>query len=187
VHSKVMCWLTVDRGIRISERFLDRPRPEWEALREQIAADILTQGWNESAGTFTAAYGDDDLDAATLWVGLSGLLECTDPRFLGTIDAIERQLRDGPTVYRYITDDGLPGREGGFFICASWLVEAFDRADRRDDAEELFEQLVELAGSEGLLPEQYDPGLGRTLGNHPQAYSHIGLIENALLLAAKSA
>ncbi len=187
VHSKVMCWLTVDRGIRISERFLDRPRPEWEALRDQIAADILAHGWNESAGTFTAAYGDDDLDAAALWVGLSGLLDCTDPRFLGTIDAIERQLREGPTVYRYITDDGLPGREGGFFICASWLVEAFHRAGRRDDAEELFEQLVELAGSEGLLPEQYDPGLERTLGNHPQAYSHIGLIENALLLAAKSA
>ncbi len=185
VHSKVMCWLTVDRGIRISERFLDRPRPAWETLRDQIAADILTNGWNESAGTFTAAYGDDDLDAAALWVGLSGLLACTDPRFLGTIDAIEKQLREGPTVYRYITDDGLPGREGGFFICASWLVEAFHRAGRRDDAEELFEQLVELAGSEGLLPEQYDPGLERTLGNHPQAYSHIGLIENALLLAAK--
>jgi trehalose 6-phosphate phosphatase len=185
VHSKVMCWLTVDRGIRISERFLDRPRPEWEALREKIAADILAQGWNESANTFTAAYGDDDLDAAALWIGLSGLLECTDSRFLGTIEAIERHLRTGPTVYRYITDDGLPGREGGFFICASWLVEAFHRAGRRDDAEELFEQLVELAGGEGLLPEQYDPGLERTLGNHPQAYSHIGLIENALLLSAK--
>jgi trehalose 6-phosphate phosphatase len=183
VHSKVMCWLTVDRGIRISERFLDRRRPEWEGLRDAVAADILTQGWDEAAGTFTAAYGATDLDAATLWVGLSGLLPGTDPRFLGTLAAIERGLRDGPTVYRYLADDGLPGREGGFFLCTSWLVEALVRAGRRDDAEALFEAMVERAGPEGLLPEQFDPVLGRTLGNHPQAYSHIGLIENALALS----
>ncbi len=185
VHSKVMCWLTVDRGIRISERFLDRRRPEWEALRDRIVPDILANGWDEEAGTFTAAYGATDLDAASLWVGLAGLIDGTDPRFLGTIDAIERGLRDGPTVYRYLADDGLPGREGGFFICASWLVDAFMKAGRRDEAEALFESLVELAGPEGLLPEQFDPALDRTLGNHPQAYSHIGLIENALTLSAR--
>ena len=183
VHSKVMCWLTVDRGIRISERFLDRRRPEWEGLRDTIAADILAQGWDDDARTFTAAYGATDLDAAALWVGLSGLLDGSDPRFLTTIEAVERSLRHGPTVYRYLADDGLPGREGGFFLCASWLVEALVRAGRRDDAESLFESLVELAGPEGLLPEQFDPALGRTLGNHPQAYSHIGLIENALVLS----
>ena len=184
VHSKVMCWLTVDRGIRISERFLDRRRPQWEMLRDQIASDILANGFDEEAGTFTAAYGGNDLDAAALWVGLSGLVEGTDPRFLSTITAIERELRDGPTVYRYRADDGLPGREGGFFICASWLVDALHQAGRRDDAETLFEQIVELAGPEGLVPEQFDPATGRTLGNHPQAYSHIGLIENALTLSA---
>jgi len=184
VHSKVMCWLTVDRGIRIAERFLDRRRPSWEDLRDRIAADILSQGYNAEANTFTAAYDGSDLDAAALWVGLAGLIDATDPRFLGTISAIERELRDGPTVYRYLADDGLPGREGGFFICTSWLVDALHRAGREEAAEALFESMVELVGPEGLLPEQYDPGSRRTLGNHPQAYSHIGIIENALTLSA---
>ena len=183
VHSKVMCWLAVDRGIRVSERFLDRQRPQWEALRDQIASDILANAWNEEVGAFTAAYGGDDLDAAALMIGLSGLVECTDPRFLATINAIEGQLRMGPTVFRYLADDGLPGREGGFFICTSWLIDALWKAGRRDDADALFESLIELAGPEGLLPEQYDPLLRRTLGNHPQAYSHIGLIENAITLS----
>jgi trehalose 6-phosphate phosphatase len=185
VHSKVMCWLAVDRGIRVSERFLDRRRPAWEALRDQIAADILAHAWNETAGAFTAAYGGDDLDAASLMIGLTGLVECTDPKFLATIKAIEGQLRMGPTVFRYLADDGLPGREGGFFICASWLVDSLWKAGRRDDAEALFESLIDLAGPEGLLPEQYDPLLRRTLGNHPQAYSHIGVIENALTLSGE--
>ena len=183
VHTKVMCWLAVDRGIRVSERFLDRRRPQWEALRDQIAADILANAWNEKAGAFTAAYEGEDLDAAALTIGLTGLVECTDPRFLATIGAIEGQLRMGPTVFRYLADDGLPGREGGFFICTSWLVDALWKAGRQADAEELFESMIELAGPEGLLPEQYDPLLRRTLGNHPQAYSHIGLIENALTLS----
>ena len=114
-----MCWLTVDRGIRISERFLDRSRPGWEKLRDQIATDILTNAWDETASAYTAAYGINELDASSLWIGLSGLVDCTDPRFTSTIDAVERKLRCGPTVYRYLNDDGLPGREGGFFICAS--------------------------------------------------------------------
>ena len=185
VHSKVMCWLSVDRGIRISERFLDRRRPQWEELRDRIATDILANGFDDEANTFTAAYGGTDLDAAALWVGLAGLVDCTDPRFLGTIAAIERELRDGATVYRYLADDGLPGREGGFFICGSWLVDALHHAGRVDEAESLFESMIELAGPEGLLPEQYDPACGRTLGNHPQAYSHIGIIENALTLSAR--
>ena len=183
VHSKVMCWLAVDRGIRVSEQFLDRPRPAWEALRDHIAADILANAWNETVGAFTAAYGGDDLDAAVLMIGQTGLVPGTDPRFLATIRAIEGQLRTGPTVYRYLADDGLPGREGGFFICASWLVDALWKAGRRADAESLFEGIIDLAGPEGLLPEQYDPHLKRTLGNHPQAYSHIGLIENAITLS----
>jgi trehalose-phosphatase len=183
VHSKVMCWLAVDRGIRVSERFLDRRRPAWEALRDQIATDILANAWNEQAGSYTAAYEGDDLDAAVLLIGLAGLVECTDPKFLATVSAIEGQLRMGPTVFRYLADDGLPGREGGFFICASWLVDSLWKAGRTDDAESLFESMIDLAGPEGLLPEQYDPLLQRTLGNHPQAYSHIGIIENALTLS----
>jgi len=184
VHSKVMCWLAVDRGIRISERFLDRKKPAWEQLRQTIAEDILDKAWHEKSNAYTAAYGADDLDAASLMIGLMGLVDCTDSRFLATIDAIDKRLRMGPTVFRYLADDGLPGREGGFFICASWLVDSFYKAGRRDEAESLFESMIELAGPEGLLPEQYDPLLRRTLGNHPQAYSHIGLIENALTLSS---
>jgi trehalose 6-phosphate phosphatase len=183
VHSKLMCWLAVDRGVKISDRFLDRRRPAWEGLRERIAAEIANRGWNDQVGAFTAAYDAADLDAAVLLIGLVGLVEATDPRFLATIRAVENLLRMGPIVYRYRADDGLPGREGGFFMCASWLVEALWKAGRRADAEALFQSMIALAGAEGLLPEQYDPLLGRTLGNHPQAYSHIGLIENALTLS----
>jgi len=184
VHSKVMCWLTVDRGIRISERFLDRPRPGWEQLRDQIANDILANAWDESASAYTAAYGTNELDAASLWIGLSGLVDCTDPKFTSTIDAVERGLRCGPTVYRYLTDDGLPGREGGFFICASWLVDSLFKAGRRQEADTLFEDLIELSDNTGLYPEEFDPLLGKTLGNHPQAYSHLGIIENAITLSS---
>ena len=184
VHSKVMCWLAVDRGIQISERFLDRKKPAWEKLRQTIAEDILEKAWHKNSNAYTAAYGADDLDAASLMIGLMGLVDCTDSRFMATIDAIDKRLRMGPTVFRYLADDGLPGREGGFFICASWLVDSFYKAGRRDEAESLFESMIELAGPEGLLPEQYDPLLQRTLGNHPQAYSHIGLIENALTLSS---
>ena len=183
-HSKIMCWLTVDRAIRVSERFLDRAQPQWESLRDEIANDIHEHAWNERVGAYTAAYGDDDLDAATLWTGLSGLIDPTSERFGRTIDAIERELRDGPAVYRYRADDGLPWREGGFFICASWLVDAMHRAGRTDHATRLFNELCDLAGPTGLIPEQYDPTLARTLGNHPQAYSHIGVIENALTLSS---
>ncbi|MGA0040531.1 MAG: trehalose-phosphatase [Pirellulales bacterium] len=184
VHSKVMCWLTVDRGIRISERFLDRPRPGWEKLRDQIAADILANAWNEELGAYAAAYGSNELDASSLWIGLSGLVDCTDARFLSTIDAVNRNLRCGPTVYRYLTDDGLPGREGGFFICASWLVESLFKAGRHQEADALFAELIELADGTGLFPEEFDPLIGKTLGNHPQAYSHLGIIENALTLSS---
>ncbi|MEM9083438.1 MAG: trehalose-phosphatase [Planctomycetota bacterium] len=182
VHSKVMCWVTVDRGIKISERFLDRQRPDWEALRDEIANDILSNAWKEDQKSFTAAYDGSDLDAAVLWIGLSGLVPCDDKRFEATVRAIEDELKEGPIVYRYKGDDGLPGKEGGFMICSSWLIESYLRVGRRDDAVKLFNELKALAGQTGLLPEQYDPDVGLTLGNHPQAYSHIGIIENVIAL-----
>jgi GH15 family glucan-1,4-alpha-glucosidase len=184
VHSKVMCWLTVDRGIRIAERYLDRRREDWVALRNQIAEEILRCGFKPEQNAFTAAYDGDDLDAAALHVGLSGLVAPDDPRFIGTVQGIEKHLKQGPTVFRYRTsDDGLPGTEGGFHICASWLVDAYILTGRHEDARELFEQIVALAGPTGLLSEQYDPGSQLALGNHPQAYSHIGIIENAIRIA----
>jgi GH15 family glucan-1,4-alpha-glucosidase len=184
VHSKVMCWLAVDRGVRIAERFFDRRRDDWVALRDEIANDVLQNGYRPELQAFTAAYDGDDLDAAALWIGLSGLLAADDPRFASTVDAVEQRLRDGPTVYRYrTTDDGLPGTEGGFHICASWLVDALVMLGRVDDARSLFDDVVALAGPTGMLSEQFDPKARRALGNHPQAYSHIGLIENAVRLS----
>jgi pentatricopeptide repeat protein len=123
------------------------------------------------------------MDASSLWIGLSGLLPDDDPRFLATVLKVEAELRSGPVVYRYRWDDGLPGVEGGFHICTAWLIEAYLRTGRRGDAEELFEQMLLTAGPTGLLPEQYDPLAERGLGNHPQAYSHLGLINCALHLS----
>jgi GH15 family glucan-1,4-alpha-glucosidase len=184
VYSKVMGWLTVDRALRIGARHGAPVDPEWSALRDKIAEDVLTHGWDEQAGAYTVAYGHPEMDASSLWIGLSGLLADDDPRFLSTVLAIEAELRSGPIVYRYHWDDGLPGREGGFHICSAWLIEAYLRTGRRADAEELFEQMIGCAGPTGLLPEQYDPLTERGLGNHPQAYSHLGLINCALLLSA---
>ncbi len=187
VHSKTMCWMTIDRAIAIAERYRG-PAPErWHALREEIKEDVLAKGWSEERRAFTAAYDGDDLDAAVLWIGLSGLLEPRDERFLMTVDAVERELRDGPTVYRYrgadgLPGDGLPGGEGGFHICASWLVDALVLVGRVDEARALFGEIARLAGPTGCMSEQVDPARRRALGNHPQAYSHLGVIQNALRL-----
>jgi trehalose-phosphatase len=182
VYSKVMCWLTLDRAIQLCERHGLAERPDWRPLRDHIADNVLTNGWHPDVRAYTVAYGDRDLDASSLWIGLSGLLSDDDPRFLSTVLAIEAELRSGPVVYRYRWDDGLPGREGGFHICTAWLIEAYLRTGRRSDAEELFQQMIDCSGPTGLLPEQYDPEAERGLGNHPQAYSHLGLIRCALLL-----
>jgi GH15 family glucan-1,4-alpha-glucosidase len=123
-----------------------------------------------------------DLDAASLHVGLSGLVEPSDARFVATVTAVEAELRSGATVFRYRRDDGLPGVEGGFHLCAAWLVEAYVLVGRWGEARELFEQLVDVAGPTGLLSEEYDPVAERSLGNHPQAYSHLGVIRCAQLL-----
>ncbi|WP_327148698.1 trehalose-phosphatase [Nocardia sp. NBC_01329] len=182
VYSKVMGWLTIDRALTLAEKF-DRPvDADWGPLRETIAAEVKAKGWNDEVQSFTAAYDGTDLDAATLHIGLSGLIDPTDPRFAATVVATEAELRSGSTVYRYHHDDGLPGGEGGFHLCAAWLVEAYLLIGKRSDAEALFAQLVDVAGPTGLLSEEYDPVAERSLGNHPQAYSHLGLLRCAQLL-----
>jgi trehalose-phosphatase len=186
VHSKVMCWLAIDRALRISRAHGAEADPSWPGLRAEIAADVVARGWNDQAEAFTSAYGATDLDAASLHVGLSGLLDPADDRFQATVSAVEAELRSGCTVYRYHGDDGLPGTEGGFHLCTTWMIEAYLLTGRRADAEELFAQFVDTAGPTGLLPEEYDPVQERSLGNHPQAYSHVGLIRCAQLLAASS-
>ncbi|MEV0680860.1 trehalose-phosphatase [Actinosynnema sp. NPDC050436] len=185
VYSKVMCWVTLDRAVRLAEVYGRDIDPSWPVLRDTISNDVLKHGWSEESQSFTTAYDGDDLDAASLHVGLSGLIDPADDRFQATVTAIEAELRSGSTVYRYRRDDGLPGDEGGFHLCAAWMIEAYLLTGRRTEAEELFAQMVDAAGPTGLLPEEYDPIAERSLGNHPQAYSHLGLIRCAQLLAAK--
>ncbi len=182
LYSKVMCWVTVDRAISIADQFLDRSPSAWVELRERIADDVLSKGWNESVGAFTAAYGSSDLDASALAVGLTGLLGRDDPRFLQTIEAVERELRVGSTVIRYAVDDGLPGKEGGFNLTTSWLIDALCLTGDHDRAVGLFTDVCERVGDTGLMSEQHDPEHDRATGNIPQATSHVGLINNVLSL-----
>ncbi|MGF1598325.1 MAG: trehalose-phosphatase [Acidimicrobiales bacterium] len=182
VYSKVMCWVTVDRAISIANQFLDREPEAWVELRDQIAHDVLTNGWKPELGSFTAAYDGGDFDASVLAVGLWGLVQPDDERFVSTVATVERELRTGPTVYRYLDDDGLPGREGGFNLMTSWLIDALALTGRRPDAEALFKELCGLVGATGTMAEQFDPENVQALGNIPQAYSHLGLINNALNL-----
>ena len=184
VHSKVMCWVAVDRAIRLAERYGRRADPSWPALRAAIASDVLENGWKAEVRAFTTAYDGTDLDAASLHIGLTGLLDPADERFSATVSAVEAELRFGRTVYRYRRDDALPGTEGGFHLCTTWLIEAYVLTGRLGDAEELFAQFTDTVGPTGLLPEEYDPITERALGNHPQAYSHLGLIRCARLLDA---
>ena len=148
-----------------------------------VPDDVISKGWKPAIDSFTDTYERDDINAATLHVGLSGLLAPDDPRFAATVQAVETHLRNGPVVYRYHADDGLPGREGGFLLCGSWLVDAYELCGRHDDAIALFNDLNELAGPSGLLSEEYDPVGRRSLGNIPQTYSHHGLIDNAVRLS----
>ncbi|MBA8826633.1 trehalose-phosphatase [Saccharopolyspora lacisalsi] len=183
VYSKVMCWVTLDRALKMADTYGLPAEPGWTQLRDQIAHDVLKNGWHPDVQAFTTAYEGSDLDAASLYVGLSGLIDPSDERFHATVTAIESELRSGSTVYRYRREDGLPGNEGGFHLCATWLIEAYLLTGRRTEAEELFQQIVDNAGPTGLLPEEYDPIAERSLGNHPQAYSHLGLIRCAQLLS----
>ena len=157
VYSKVMCWAAIDRAVRIAAAWGRPADPGWPGLRDTIAADVLEHGWNEEARAFTAAYDGTDLDAASLHVGLSGLLDPADERFQATVTAVEAELRAGCTVYRYHRDDGLPGQEGGFHLCATWMIEAYLLTGRRADAEELFGQLVDYRRADGAAARGIRP------------------------------
>jgi GH15 family glucan-1,4-alpha-glucosidase len=186
VHSKVMAWVAVDRAIKTIERFgLDGPLERWRTLREEIHAEVCERGFDTARDTFTQSYGSRSLDASLLLIGTTGFLEADDPRMLGTIAAIERELcRDG-FVLRYPTDesdDGLPPGEGAFLPCTFWLVDALALSGRRERAVEIFERLLALVNDVGLLAEEYDPQAGRLVGNFPQAFSHLALVQAAFCL-----
>jgi GH15 family glucan-1,4-alpha-glucosidase len=187
-HSKVMAWVALDRALRWAERSgLDAPTARWSALRDEIHADVLAHGLDDR-GVFVQAYGSRALDASLLTVPLVGFLPPDDPRVVATVDAIGRELTEDGLVLRYRpehTDDGLAGGEGVFLLCSFWMVDALALMGRQAEAEALFTRLVGLRNDVGLLAEEWDPAAGRMLGNFPQAFSHTGLVESALLLARR--
>ncbi len=184
VHSKVMCWLTVHRALLVQELVLGRREAAWERLRDEIQGDVLAHGFSERAGAFTAVYGSESIDAAALWVGLSGLVPADDPRFASTVETVSRVLRDGPVVFRYREDDGLPGVEGGMLICAGWLAESLHMIGRAKEARETLDAIVSLMGPTGTAAEQYCPRHKISLGNIAQAYSHLAIINAAVALSS---
>jgi GH15 family glucan-1,4-alpha-glucosidase len=191
-HSKVMAWVAMDRAVRTVEEFthlgVGGRVERWRKVRDEIKADVLTNGWNADRGTFTQSYGSDRLDASLLLLPLVGFLPATDPRMKATVEAIEKELcRDG-FVLRYDTQDsenvdGLPGDEGVFLACSFWLVDNLALIGRTDEATALFERLLALGNDLGLMSEEYEPATKRQLGNFPQAFSHLSLITSACRLA----
>ncbi|MEV8550276.1 glycoside hydrolase family 15 protein [Streptomyces glaucescens] len=188
VHSKVMVWVAADRAVRALERHpeLEGDREAWEALRDEVHREVCERGYDPERNTFTQSYGSRELDAALLLIPRVGFLPPDDPRVLGTIEAIRAELSHDGFLRRYSTDrttvDGLPGDEGTFLVCSFWLADALHMTGRTDEARKLFERLLDLANDVGLLSEEYDPATGRRLGNFPQAFSHIGLVNTAFAL-----
>jgi GH15 family glucan-1,4-alpha-glucosidase len=189
-HSKVMAWVAVDRAVRTLEAWpeLGGPLEKWRALREQIFNEVCEKGYNEKVGSFTQYYGCDVLDASVLMIPLVGFLPPTDPRVVSTIEAVERELLVDGFVLRYQTSedgivDGLTGREGAFLACSFWLVDGLHMIGRTDDAERLFERVLSVRNSLGLLSEEYDTVSGRLVGNFPQAFSHVSLVNSAFRLS----
>lgn len=181
VYSKVMCWVALDRGIRAAEQLhLEADVLRWRQVREQIRADILTHGYNTQFGAFTQSYGSTALDAVTLLLPLVGFIPPDDPRMRSTVDRILERLTDRQGfVYRYLSDDGLPGDEGTFTMCTFWLVDNLAMQGRVDEARSLFERVLACSGRLGLFSEEIDAQMGMALGNYPQAFTHIALINSA--------
>ncbi|WP_283132899.1 glycoside hydrolase family 15 protein [Rhizohabitans arisaemae] len=191
VHSKVMAWVALDRALHAA-RHLGHTAPleRWRRTRDRIHAEVCERGFDPVRGTFTQSYGSSELDAALLLIPQVGFLPPTDPRVIGTVEAVRRELTVDGLVMRYATSDsdanrvdGLPGTEGAFLACSFWLADALALLNRREEAVELFEHLLGLRNDVGLLAEEYDPRLRRLVGNFPQAFSHVPLIHTACALS----
>lgn len=187
-HSRIMCWVAFDRVVKSCERSgLDGPVERWRAVRDEIHADICANGFDAERNTFVQHYGGEPLDAALLLIPQVGFLPADDPRVAGTVAAIERELVQDGFVLRYSTeqvDDGLGGREGAFLACSFWLADAYAMLGRIEEAAALFRQLLALRNDLGLLAEEYDSVAKRLVGNFPQGFSHIGLVNTAFNLIA---
>jgi len=188
-HSKVMAWVALDRAVKLIEKYDQKgPLEQWRQVRDAIHADVCAKGFNEKVGAFTQYYGSDDLDASLLMIPLMGFLPADDPRVRGTIEAVERDLTEDGFVLRYRATeahavDGLEGHEGAFLACSFWMVDCLHLLGRTDDAQAMFERLLSLRNDLGLLAEEYDAVLGRQVGNFPQAFSHVSLVNAAYNLA----
>jgi GH15 family glucan-1,4-alpha-glucosidase len=185
-HSKIMAWVAFDRLVKIAEQFgLEGPVERWARTRARIHEDVCTKGYDSKRNTFVQYYGSEELDASLLMIPLIGFLPATDPRMQGTVAAIEQDLlRDG-FVARYPTReavDGLPPGEGTFLPCTFWLADNYHMMGRHDEAVATFERLLTLRNDVGLLSEEYDPHARRLLGNFPQAFTHITLVNTAVNL-----
>ena len=189
VHSKALAWAAFDRGVRSfraqgDSSDLDR----WSDLRDRIRREVLEKGFDKDRNSFVQAYGASNLDASTLLLPIIGFIEPNDPRALGTVEAIERRLVDRGFVRRYdpeAAEDGLTGEEGAFLPCSFWLVDNYLLQGRKDEAHELFERLIATSNDLGLMSEEYDPGARAMLGNFPQAWSHVALVDSAANLSER--
>jgi alpha,alpha-trehalase len=181
LYSKLMCWVALDCAIELAGELDARDRVAgWDHTRTRVRDAIETSGWSESAGAFTQSFGSDDLDASALMLPITGFLPGSDPRVRATIDAIDAGLTDDRgLVYRYRSHDGLEGEEGTFLICTFWLAQAFAAAGELERARRTFERAIAYANDVGLLAEEVDAASGELLGNFPQAFSHIGLVNAA--------
>lgn len=187
LHSKLMCWVALDRGLRLADelRLGDEVVARWALVRDEVHDAVLRQGWNDSVGAFTQSFGSDELDASALLMVLTGFLPPSDPRLLSTIDAVERGLSDDlGLIYRYRGDDGFPEAEGTFLLCTFWLAHALALTGQLERSRATLHRAAGFATGLGLLAEQVEPGTGQLLGNFPQAFSHLGLVNAAQALAA---
>jgi GH15 family glucan-1,4-alpha-glucosidase len=183
VHSKLMSWLALDRGASLAAAFGEHALQEaWEAGAADLHADICTHGIVPGEGRFGGVYGDPHPDAALLLMAVHGFTDDEDPRMIRTVDWLCRELRDGSYLRRYVGDDGIAGDEGAFVLCGFWLAEALALQGRLDDAIEVFGAHTGATNHVGLLAEEIDPSSGALLGNFPQAFSHLGLINAATRL-----
>jgi GH15 family glucan-1,4-alpha-glucosidase len=188
-HSKVMAWVAFDRGVKAVEDFgRSGPVERWREIRDEICSEVCERAFDPELNSFTQSYGSKRLDASLLVIPLVGFLPAHDARVIGTVAAIERELyRDG-FVYRYAGDDeneridGLPAGEGAFLPCTFWLADNFALQGRIDEAEKLFERLLSTRNDLGLLAEEWDPASSRQLGNFPQAFTHVALVNSAFNL-----
>ena len=190
VHSKMMAWVAVDRAVRSAEQgWFPGDIARWKNLREAIHQQVCRQGFDTSLNSFVQYYGSKHLDASILMMPLVGFLAADDPRLIGTVKAIETHLMEDGFVGRYTQDpavDGLPHGEGKFLACSFWLADNYVLQGRRDDAVRIFERLLDIRNDVGLLSEEYDPVAKRLLGNFPQAFSHVGLVNTAFNLSRRS-